>query len=473
MLKRPLYTMLALILILVSMSTAVSANTYYYDEKWHEHSEAVSLYYDGTEIACDVPPIIYNNRTLVPARAFFENLGAKVLWDSYSREVTVITDDVNIILTIDSNVAYVNNERVSLDVSAKIISDSTGTGRTMIPVRFVSDRMGCSVGWDPNTAAVYINSPTGNEKITAIKSTKKNDTDIIEISTSSKSNPVIMKMANPDRLVLDFYGFDLELSSEGFSKNGLSFSDIRYANHNREYARIVFDITGEYKYDVELSENTCKIVLTPKEIGVTAPKPEEPAGTGLVVIDPGHGGSDPGAIGYKDGIADLHESEVNLDIALQVYDMLKAQGVNVAITRTTDVFVGLNERAEYANNLDASLFICIHNNSSTIPSANGTMVYYYTGDTDAETKELYGLTSKELAQIIHEELIISCERYDRKIADGSGFVVLKNTKMPAILTEGAFLSNDEERELLKTPEFRTKMAEGITSGVLKALDIAN
>ncbi len=499
MLRKIQVFLLCFVLIFVTLTSNVFAEKYYYNDKWNEHNEIVKLFYNNEFISTDVPSLIVDGRTLVPVRAFFENLGADVLWNDVKKEVTIQSDKFKIILGIDSYIAYVDGAALLLDVPAKIVADSNNIGRTLVPVRFISEHLGYKVTWNETTYSVYVGERAEVESITKITTAKSGLTDFITINLTADAKPVVTKIANPDRLILDFYDFRSELGSGSLNKSGVCFSNVRYANHDN-YSRIVVDISCEFTYEVALKGNLCTVKLdktgnlpsaTQKPTVTAAPTPtpspsvkptpsttpgvtEKPvAGSGLVVIDPGHGGSDPGALGYKDGEVYLRESDANLDISLKLYSFLKEKGVNVAMTRTTDVYVGLKERAEYANNLNASLFICVHNNSATTSAAHGSMVYYFTGAGDEQTKEQFGITSKELASLIHEEIIEHGGRYDRKIADGSKFVVLYSTNMPAILAECAFISNDEERELLNTDGFRAKIAEGICDGVIKALKQMN
>ncbi len=488
MTKKLFSIFLCTIMVISMVFTVVHSEEFYYDDKWNTHNENIKLYFENDYVQTDVPSLILESRTLVPVRAFFEKLGADVSWNEKNKEVIISSDDYEILLGIDSYVAYINNKSSILDVPAKIITDANNIARTLVPVRFISESLGYKVAWDEKTYSVHVSTPAEKEVINSVTATKNGDSDIIEIITSASAKPVVTKISNPERLILDFYDFELMSGDGSLGKPGNSITNVRYANHDN-YARVVVDVSCEYTYDLKISGNVCTVTLKGESIQSTptptlpptqttpSPSPSiapdlpevETAGNGLVVIDPGHGGSDPGAIGYKNGEIYITESFANLDISLRLYDILKSHGVNVAMTRTTDTFVGLRERAEYANNLDASLFICVHNNSATTPAAHGSMVYYYTGSTDAETEKLYGITSKALATLIHEGIINRGGRYDRKIADGSKFVVLYSTNMPAILAECAFISNDEERELLNTEEFRQKLAEGIADGVLKAL----
>lgn len=521
MIKKITAILLMCFYILTLFTATVSADRYYYDQKWNVHNERVKLYYNDKQVFTDVPPLILNGRTLVPVRAFFERLDADVTWDSASQKVVVKKDDLTVTLYINKYEAYVNDRKIIMDVPAKIITDEDGVGRTLVPVRFISTQLGYKIDWDEKTYSVHlsdktevtvpeISKPPANDenndenadvnnfdKITGFSANSSS----VTIKTSKKGSPVISKIANPSRLVLDFYGFQISGGDGALSKSGKCFSGVRYANH-ADYARVVIDITEEYIYSVNSNASNCVVTLTPKNntvddeetdtinpsvdtmVGIDdnneehigdeeddddIATPSKTGGTGLVVIDPGHGGSDPGAIGYKDGEEYIRESEINLDISQRLYDILEENGVEVSMTRYDDEYVGLTQRAEYANNLDATLFICVHNNSATIESANGSMVYYYTGESDEETKKIFGITSKELAALIQKPLLEYGGRYDRKIADGSRFVVLYSTQMPAVLIECAFVSNEEEQELLNTEQFRQALAEGIAEGVIEGL----
>ncbi|MGQ9557508.1 MAG: stalk domain-containing protein [Desulfurispora sp.] len=108
----------------------------------------------GQEMKFDVPPMIENDRTLVPLRAIFEALGAKVDWEEATQTVTATKDDVVIKLTIGSNKASKNGQEVVLDVPAKKVNN-----RTLVPLRFVSEALGAKVGWDAATFTVSIDPP--------------------------------------------------------------------------------------------------------------------------------------------------------------------------------------------------------------------------------------------------------------------------------------------------------------------------
>ena len=102
----------------------------------------INVTIDGNAQNYDVMPVIENGRTLVPMRAIFEALGAEIKWDDSTKTVTGTKGDVSVVLTIGNTLAKVNDKEVTLDVPAKIVSD-----RTMVPVRFISESLGCTVNW--------------------------------------------------------------------------------------------------------------------------------------------------------------------------------------------------------------------------------------------------------------------------------------------------------------------------------------
>jgi N-acetylmuramoyl-L-alanine amidase CwlD len=170
-----------------------------------------------------------------------------------------------------------------------------------------------------------------------------------------------------------------------------------------------------------------------------------------IVLDPGHGGSDPGACGKQD----TYEKEVNLAVAIRLKALLEQAGVNVILTRTGDKFIGLYERAYLANRHRANLFISIHANSHPNSNIHGIEVFHY-----PRMKQ-----SHRLAEIILDSLSRSTGLQKLGVKTNN-FVVIRETAMPSILVELGFLSNYTEERLLKSAEFRDKAAIGIFNGII-------
>ena len=168
-----------------------------------------------------------------------------------------------------------------------------------------------------------------------------------------------------------------------------------------------------------------------------------------IVIDAGHGGSDPGAVNRKH-----YEKDVALTIALKLGQLLSKAGADVIYTRTTDRTVELGERCQIANNASADYFISIHLNAAEAKSANGIETY------------AYGISGKgtELAKAVQKELITKTGARDRGVKSAN-FYVLKRTRMPAILVETGFISNDAECLALFKDGYQRIIAEAIAKAV--------
>ena len=135
--------LVSLVLILVMVASCFSCVTFADDE--------IKIMLNGKALTMDQTPVIIDGRTLVPLRAIFEGLGAQVFWNDATKTATGIKDGKEIKIAIDSTTAFVGSKMVSLDVPAQIISS-----RTMVPVRFISESLGCKVDWDGTTKTVTI-----------------------------------------------------------------------------------------------------------------------------------------------------------------------------------------------------------------------------------------------------------------------------------------------------------------------------
>ncbi len=184
--------------------------------------------------------------------------------------------------------------------------------------------------------------------------------------------------------------------------------------------------------------------------------PSVPKGRYRVVIDPGHGGPDSGAV----GIRGIRETDVVLDVSLQVAELLKAKGVLVSLTRTTEVDLDLPPRVAMANRLKATAFVSIHANASRSPrrDVSGIETFYYVGSR----------AFKLASNIQKEVLIVSPGSPDRGVRRGR-FFVIRRTYMPAALVEIGFLSGRLDASRLATSTHRRKLAFAISKGILKYL----
>jgi len=212
-----------------------------------------------------------------------------------------------------------------------------------------------------------------------------------------------------------------------------------------------------------------------------------------VVVDAGHGGYDPGAIGRTTG---LREKAVNLDIAKRLKRLLEGQGVQVVMTRSSDTFISLQRRVDIANRSGADLFLSVHSNANRTRSLNGFEIYYISPKANDSKRaisaavntplnlgsEYFGSRSTTLKAILWDmiynnsrsESVLLARSICRTIKDseakvlgikGANFYVLKGVTMPALLIEIGFLSNPEEERRLRSGYYRQKIAECIVDGV--------
>jgi len=171
-----------------------------------------------------------------------------------------------------------------------------------------------------------------------------------------------------------------------------------------------------------------------------------------VTVDPGHGGSDPGALG-----SNTKEKDVNLAIARQVAKFLTAAGAVVQLTRQDDSFVSLSDRAATANSNNSDYFISIHSNSG---GGKGTEVYAFSS----------GSKASQLAAEVLQQIVTRLNLTKRGVKFAN-FAVLRLTSMPAILVEAAFLDNPQEERLLNDPEKQDIIGRAISNGLLKFLGL--
>jgi N-acetylmuramoyl-L-alanine amidase len=168
-----------------------------------------------------------------------------------------------------------------------------------------------------------------------------------------------------------------------------------------------------------------------------------------VVIDPGHGGFDPGGIpGQR-----VPEKIMTLDVSLRLKPLLEKAGYKVVMTRNTDVFVPLGTRVAMANSYPNSIFVCIHFNSATRSGANGIETYFYSTE------------SAPLAASIHSAVVGAAPSENRGVRR-RGYFVLRKTIVPAVLVECGFLTNPTEAQYVQSSDYRQKLAQEIARGIL-------
>ena len=306
-------------------------------------------------------------------------------------------------------------------------------------------------------------------------------------------------LANPTRIVLDVRNAWIAPAvKKNISVDSSLVSRVRVAQFNPTTVRIVVETTvgkGAWKI-FPLNGGKPRIVM---DFGTPSPRPPakipapqekrpvpvQPSQTGedeeddrgqidrdidaitgmrgrKIAIDPGHGGSDSGAIGPTG----VMEKSVTLRVSRELKRLLEAEGAQVILTRTGDTETSskganatsveeLEARCEIANRADADIFLSIHADAFTNPEVKGTTVYHYTKGSEQ---------SKRLADSVRTALVDAIGTVDRG-TQTSNFYVVKHTDMPAILVEISFISNPDEEKMMNSPEGIKKIAQGIADGI--------
>ena len=498
-------------------------------------SNDITLVINGKITESDVKPMIINNRTMVPVRVVMESLGASVEWNDLMRQVVVMSNGKIMIFTINSPKVYVGSTSVTLDSPPVIVNDRTLVPIRFISENlgyevFWNDETRTVVisGSEPDNSNSIENENTNSDinadtdgnigennnssdavqpvlpkpsptpdgyvkpSLTSISSNKNTGGHTIRVSFSSVVEPKVMRLSSPYRLVFDFYGVNQTCRDSNRKIDSSSLKEIRWAKHD-EYSRLVVETTEYVSYDIEYTQSECIIKVyapssdksdedsddSPSGSTPVAPETQTPAvqspvnnGSPLVVIDAGHGGFDSGAVGKdEDGNIIIKEKEANFDIAQRVESRLKNYGVTVIMTRTTDTALGstimedLVKRAEIANKANADLFVSIHNNAFSDSTATGTCVLYAGLPSSGD----YAITGKELAQNIQTPLLNATGLSDRGIVASPQIVVLKRTIMPAALVECAFVTCPDDQKVLLDNSKLDKIADEICGGIVVSL----
>ena len=335
----------------------------------------------------------------------------------------------------------------------------------------------------------------------------------VVIETNGAPRYAVGRLPKPDRLYVDVSQARL---APGWRQNQLPVQDarlsaIRVAQHRRGVVRVVLDLNRIQTYTVFALQAPHRIVIDLKgEPQTSLPsrrtaRPQTPrldaadAARPTIVIDPGHGGKDPGAVG-RHGI---QEKTVVLEVAKALRQLIRQRlpRYRVMMTREDDVFVPLTERTNLANANQAAVFVSIHTNASRRRSARGVETWYFSFEAKSERAQRLAarennMSSQQLSELerilldLHETdrinqsallagatqkaLVHTLSEHDRAIpdrgVDGAPFIVLLRTEMPSILVEIGFLTNQTEAARLRRQSYQQTLAEGIFQGLHTFLD---
>ena len=454
--------------------------------------------------------IILNNISMLPAYDTFyqSELGTYYEYDEISNELTLETVDTAVRLPINKKYMYVDGKKKTISqATIKVYDKNMKKTRLMVSGRDVSNALGFQYEWNNSkvTSALYTeeyldskedevdtdtpeedNSDNENPDDTQTEepdNDQSNDTEQPDNTTSDEEDETdavsipknyALKIPKPENMDMDSYEIDDNYWQKEFT---ITFDD-DYSEFYEENS-IIKKKSNVSNISVSQDKNDCtQVVLKTKKIQgfritetkdalyVEVDTPQKIYDK-IVVIDPGHGGSDPGTQG--NGIV---EKDKTLEIAKRVKEYFDGEeeykiyftrladsvsGMTAGSSGVKDSRMSLPARYNFANEIDADLFISIHLNSFG-SSPNGTETYYSAKNT---SKNDWGITSKELATRMQKAIQSVINRQNRGVKVNSNLAVLTHTNMPAILIETAFVSNKTDASILKNPDKIDEVANAI------------
>ena len=240
-----------------------------------------------------------------------------------------------------------------------------------------------------------------------------------------------------------FSGSGTLFSSIGIAENG---SDVLFTINTNNLGKFTLPASGKKELNIILMKKTA-------------------ANTGerIVVLDPGHGGKDCGSSGTT-----LKEKDVNLAVALKTGTILQQKGIKVEYTRTDDSFMEVSEESGIGNDINATVFVAFHCNSSYNIGPSGTETYFYA---PLEIPELYAQREERsrLANLIQSKMIANLNLVNRGVKDNQPYWVLKYTTMPSAIVEMGFINNPEEEKLLGQEGIQDLAAQAISDAIQEYL----
>jgi len=479
------------------------------------HAESgLQLYLNGESVSPSAQAQMIKGSTMIPIRVVVEELGFQVEWNKKTRMASIHNDQKTIQLVVDQKWATVNNKKVTLDTSPTLKQDTTLVPLRFVGEQmglvvnwekesksvflFSSDFSSEVTQPEPptttpepdqtgtvtptlpeETSGVDLSTGVQTGELTEIQSITFEDNRLIVGVSREGLLPKQEKLTNPDRVVIDLPNAkfaDSYFKSSIFGMNGqgeiqvpnhAAVSKIRFSlfSNTPSTVRIVVDLSQSQNFSV-YEERDPKTMIVDFNNGVpstgsgssgTNPSTEQPvitpplSGKYIVVIDPGHGGTDPGTSSPNK----KREKDFNLPVALKVADLFRDDpNVQIILTRSDDTYPTLPDRVALAKQVQANLFVSIHANSiENKPTISGTETYYTRED-----------ASKAFAQVMHAKLVQATQLPDRGVRQ-KNLHVTRETTMPAVLLEVGYLSNLSDEAALFSEEFQNRVAQSIRDGI--------
>jgi len=373
-------------------------------------------------------------------------------WEGTAKELTTAQmDEILSAFADQADISAVARPYVAVAVSEGLFG---GSGGRLLPGEGITRGQFCLV--------VFRAELKSRTLITAVRaSCDYPDKTRVVIDLSCAPGAVTASATSDGLLNIDYQNGVIDGNlSQTFVSPEVTGVSARQINYTPRTVRIALDLGRYQKYRVMSlapSEGYGYRIAVDVYRRTTGPEGE---GGPLICIDPGHGGTDSGAV----GTTKAKEKDVNLAIGLMLAQNLRQAGLQVMMTRSDDGYPDLHYRAALANEAGAGLFVSIHNNASGDPAAVGTETFYW------GTPEEWSPEGRLLAETIQRNLVAAIQSVDRGArTHWYNLVVLAETLMPAALVEVGFMTNPAEEAMLLTPAYQQAAAQGITAGILEFL----
>lgn len=433
----------------------------------------VSLFLNGNKVMDEPVPIIIDSYAFIELHTFARELEIEVDWDATAKRATLKRHDTTLVFHVGEALAQVNDRAVRL-VALPFMSGEY----VYLPMQFVGAHLDIKMNWDELTQSLMLyqrnktfsnsdeteelggveqnpllpdEEQVGEDQYLSMLSGFQMKEQELAFQWDAPIKPRSFYVTEPDRFVIDIPDATIALklidtSIEGGEINTAhpAIKKIRYAMHDPTTVRIVFDLERHVTIDVTTNDNS--LILKWASYSV--------------VIDPGHGGRDPGA----EGASGAYEKHFTLSLSQKVMDLLEETDIQGYMTRTDDSAVSLEDRVKFANDLNADLFISIHGNTYK-GIATGTETFYWQQN------------SKQFADTIHQHVVAATEFRDR-LVKRHPYRVLNDEpdngepiKVPAVLLELGYLSTASEEKIMLTDQFQDKVAAAIVAGIKQYLGL--
>lgn len=451
----------------------------------------LNVFYEGKKVRSVNKLYMKEGRGYIPVNDVAKIYNMTVNWRRVSKEVTLNIHGSSILLKLNSNKVVINGVPRQMNNETKKIYGKVCVPLALLLTQSFAEAARCKTAW--------------NNKTKTLEADKKVNVQPPHFYTEQDKTRVVIEYdhyvaardsVKKNRVTLTF-DHGISGSDEKFPVKDNVIKEIRMKQYRK---KVVADIMLAGSAGVPLvtyRRDPHRVIVEVKREGkvFVSDKKKYAGPKRIIVIDPGHGGKDPGAIG-RNG---TKEKDINLKMALKLAKLLKREGnFKVVLTRADDTFVPLLERTDVANNNKADLFISIHCNSSLKRSSEGFEIYFLSGEASdkaaqatanlensalqleensrVKKKKVEKLLWSIARNLFHRESADVCSyvlhqikkrvNIKKRFAKQAKFYVLMNAKMPSVLIETGFLSNKKEEARLKSRRFQSKMVDAYYAGIV-------